>query len=311
MIKTVSIHNKVPGCASHKREERELHVRGLLVITFLIPLLCGSVSAAGISISQSLDKSSVAFEDSATFEIRLRWDGPQSAYRFEKPLDPYFDRLKVTGFSSSIGSEGVGDEEFTTKTYSYTLVPMSAGLGKIAPVTVPYIAMPDSVPGELITEAMTIRIAEPVPIAESTGLAATWLLILITMIIVAGIVAAIVYVSRRRQDTAPIRKSPQEIVLDGLSELKDSASTDMKKFQTGLYAILSGYLAAQYNIQAEALADEDLQQELDKVDLNPQFRQKIGQWIIEARKDKFRPVSSSPGDTIRLESEVRAVFEKI
>jgi len=103
-------------------------------------VLAAAVAAEGISVTQSVDRFSIPFEDSVHFEIVLQWDGPQTAYLFPKPLNPTFERLKVRGLTSSISSSGSGEAETTTKKFRYTLIPTASGTGRIEPVTISYLS---------------------------------------------------------------------------------------------------------------------------------------------------------------------------
>ena len=262
-------------------------------------MLSVSATAGSISISQAVDKSTVAYEDSVQFEIRLQWQGPQSAYLFDKPLSPTILGLKVRGFSSSIASAGTGPEEITTKTYRYTLIPGSPGVGRIQPVSIEY----------LITEEMTVNVAEPLPVPVSGGFP-IWLVIVIVVVVAAGAGAFIWHRSRNREVVEPV-KSPKETLLEDLASLKQDAGTDLKNFQTGLCRILPAYLQAVYRFDPNDLEREALTERLIAGGLVPDKAEKVAGWLSRARIDKFRPVSASPGETIRLESEIRNMFESM
>lgn len=280
-----------------------------LVLTALV-ILASSCLADGISVSQSLEKATVAFEDSTVFEIKLQWDGSQASYRFKQPLETYFDRLRVGGFTSSIAASGSGSDEITTKTYRYTLIPTSAGLGKIDPIVISYITRADSAEGELVTEAMTVQIREPVPVEKEKAGVSIWLIVVIAAIVVVVIVVVVVVRSKRKAD-GPSEQRPTEKALDELALLKQEADSDMKKFQSGLHRLLIDFLAAQYSIKAEGLNEADLSAAFEGSSLSSSQIDKLVQLMVVAEKDKFRPVISAPGDTIRLESEVRELLSKL
>lgn len=273
-------------------------------------VLTGPCLADGISVSQRLDKATVAFEDSASFEIKLQWNGSQAAYRFKQPLETYFDRLRVGGFTSSIASRGSGPNEITTKTYQYTLLPTSAGVGKIDPITISYVIRADSTEGELVTDEMAVRIREPVPVAPEGNGVPLWLVISIIVVAVAVVVGAMVAHSKRKAAMLP-EQSPVEKALAGLASLKGEAGNDMKKFQTGLYSLLIDFIGAKFSIEAEGLDEERLVAALQNCSLSAQRIEKLTGWVIAAERDKFRPVTSAPGDTIRLETEVRELLSQL
>ncbi len=283
----------------------------LLSLVLLLSVLgfAPSIRADGMTVSQSIDRTSVAYEDSARFEIVLTWNGPQSAYLFSQPLSPQISGLRIHGFSSSIKSTGEGDAEITTKAYRYTLVPVKSGVGRIEPVSIGYLTWPDSLPGELVTEAMTVNIAPPKPVEPEDS---NVLVLIVAIVVVAGLVVAgfVVRRSRAKKPGEPVRTALQ-IFLDGLTDIRKEAGNDLKEYQTRLYRIMSGFLAARYDIKVDDLSDDELHEVLGKTGMTQEAKEKVTGYLLAARRDKFRPVSSAPGDTIRLETEIRDVFEKI
>ena len=282
-----------------------------LLITFLsLSTISASIFADGISVSQTLSRSEIAFEDSVLFEIELSWDGSQAAYLFPKPLSPIIDRMSVRGFSSSVASEGNDESEKTTKTYRYMLLPKSSGLGRIAPVTISYVTWPDSLPGELTTEEMTVTIAQPLPPPEPFDYTLMWWLGGAVILAAAGLVIVIVRRTRNQQPSEPV-KTVVEQFLDELGQLKNESGNDHKRFQTGLHKILTEFLSRQYGLSPEGMSEENLKEQLLSVGPADQAGSKIATWFAQAARDKFSPVSVGPGETIRLEAEIRQLFEKL
>jgi hypothetical protein len=280
----------------------------LLLPLFLAP---ATFCAEGITISQSLDKSEIAFEDSALFQIVIKWPGPQTAYLFNKPLQPSIDRLKIRGYSSSISSSTTDGQEITTKTYHYVLIPTSSGEGKIAPVTVDYLSWPDSIPGQLVTEPMSITIALRVipkkPVQMSPYV---WIGILVGLSLTALLVAYIVFKRGKKVEVEEVL-TPREKFLQELSGVKQESGQDLKKFQSGLYKILSQYLAEAFNLQIGDRSEDDLKEGLKDTKLSESQVEALIGWLVRARKDKFSPVNAAPGEVIRLESEIKEFFEKL
>jgi len=278
-----------------------------ILLTFL--LLNGLAHAEGISVSQSLSESTIPFESNTAFEIKLQWDGPQWAYRFDKPLSPTFDRLKVKGFTSSISSQGTGADEISIKTYQYTLIPTSAGRGTIDPVNISYVAMPDSIPGELVTEAMTIQIKDPVVVEETDW---TNIILIVSAIAFVVVVIFVLLIMRlKKKGKGEVVRSPKEKAIEELDILKNTSGNDMKKFQTGLYQLLKDFVIEKYSINPETLEDDELIKSIMECGLSKADGERLSGWIIKARQDKFRPVVAAPGDTIRLETEVREFFSNL
>lgn len=282
-----------------------------LLITFLsLSAISASILASGISVSQTLSRSEIAFEDSVLFEIELSWDGSQAAYQFPNPLRPIIDRMTVRGFSSSVASAGKDASEKTTKTYRYVLLPKTSGVGRIAPITISYIAWPDSLPGEMTTEEMTVTIAQPLPPEEPFDYTLIWWLGGAVLLAAVSLVVVIIRRSRNQQPSEPVRTVVEQF-LDDLSQVKQEAGADHKRFQTGLHKILAGFLSQQYGLKPEGLAEEELKEQLLAVGLTDQAGAKIATWFTQAARDKFSPVSVGPGETIRLEAEIRLLFEKL
>ncbi len=297
----------------HARGESDNGLDEMIKVLILLICLCvlvPSVMAQGISVSQSLSSFNIAYEDSVLFEIELKWDGSQSAYLFGEPLNPAIDGMIIRGFSSSISSTSDGSDEVTTKQYRYVLAPISSGPGQIASVNISYITWPDSLPGELSTEPMSVVIAEPLPPPPKRD----WSLLyyLAGALVVVGSVGTIM-LWRRSLSQRPTEsgRTVVEQFLENLALLKQEAGDDHKKFQSGLYRILAEFFKGQYGLKADELSEEQLAGELSGTGLNEQARQEITAWFFQAKRDKFSPVTAGPGETIRLEAEIRELFEKL
>jgi hypothetical protein len=282
----------------------------LALYCLMVLSLIGSTEAAGISLSQSLDRTETAFEEPVRFEIVITWPGPQSAYLFEGPLRPVLDRLQAREFTSAISSQGAGDEEVTRKIYTYALVPTSSGTGRIEPITISYLTWPDSIPGQLVTEAMSVYIEAPAPIEDKrSGRWIVWLVVAIVAV-AAGSGGVIWWRSRagdRRRAAAA--SNPAEQFLESLARLRTEAGSDLKKFQTGLYRELVAFLRAAYDISPDSEV-EDLAAALESHGMPEPQREKMTAWLRRAEKEKFAPAQAAPGETIRLEAEIRDFFEK-
>ena len=266
-------------------------------------------NSSAISLSQTIDKTEMAFDDSAKFEITVEWPGPQFAYRFINPLNPYIDRLKIGRFSSSISSIGTGQDEKTTKKFTYVLLPTSGGEGKIDPITINYITWPDSISGELITEPVAMTIGEQ-KIKSSSSKFPIWIPIVGGLLVI-GSGTAIYVLRAKALKGRPIVKTASETALFELAKLKTESGTDIKKFQTGVYSILSNFLRSKFNVNISGLTEEKIEELLAKTNLSEQPRMSIKNWLSQAEKDKYRPVEATPGETVRLETELRRFFENV
>jgi hypothetical protein len=283
-------------------------------ITFYLGIVFWMVAAGvqAISLSQSLDKTEIAYDDHATLEIVVTWPGAQTSYIFDKPLQPQMENLKVQQYSSTTGSITTGGGEVTTKRFSFTLVPVGSGTGRIAPVTVSYFSWPDSIPGQLVTEEMTLRIAPPVAKKSPGGLSkmplgiwiaggAGWLLIL-------GVIGLVIVKRRRPKQVV---KTPRDLFLERLTLLKQASGSDLKRFQTGLYRDLTWYLSTAYGMDPVGLSLDEILTSVDGSKIPEIEKDKICGWLARADREKFSPLPPSPGETMRLEHEVREFFEKM
>ena len=280
------------------------------IFTAIVFVTCLSITTAtaGISISQSVDKAEIAFTDTVTFQILLTWDGPQFGYRFDRPLDPQFTSLKGVGFTSAISSEGVGENEVTTKRFSYRLIPTLSGTGRVDPVQIGYVRVLDSIPGELLTEEMTLSIAKPIARSEQ-GASSTWLYLLGSVVLLGGAIVGFILSRRFKGDHAPAL-SPKEQFLSELTEIKRASGNDMKKFQYQLYTALADFTRSYCSVDPNGMDVETLSSTLSSSELSEDAAKKITSWLVRAERDKYQPIQSAPGDTIRLESEIRTLFEK-
>ncbi len=193
----------------------------------------------------------------------------------------------------------------------YTLVPTASGTATIPPVSVSYLSWPDSIPGELVTEAMTVQIADPLPpVSRGRGNVLWWV---VGGVVTAAAGAVVFLVGRRRKARRSRRviKSPAEQFLEKLTETKQRAAGDLKKFQSGLYDCLAVFLKQCYGIEPDRLSDEEIQKELETTTLPDGYKVQICHWLVQARQDKFRPVSAVPGKITQLEAEIRRVFEQL
>ncbi|UCD64205.1 MAG: hypothetical protein JSW34_01855, partial [Candidatus Zixiibacteriota bacterium] len=278
----------------------------LLVLSLLAP----TAHAGAIAVSQSVDKSSIAYTDSLLFDITLRWEGSQAAYRFDKPLNLPVSGLKVKGFSSSISSSPMGETEQTTKKFRFVLEPVSAGTAVIEPFAIEYLSWPDSIPGKLMTEVITVSIAAPEPPApESKYRWILWLAVPLGLLVAVGVLVH-VFRGKSRRSSQPVRTA-REIFLERLAEVRLEAGDDLKKFQTGLYKIMVAFLREQHNLDAADIPDNELGERLLAAGVDSAVADRISGWLSRARRDKFSPVSAAPGETVRLETEIRQLFENL
>ncbi|MEE8403992.1 MAG: BatD family protein, partial [candidate division Zixibacteria bacterium] len=220
-----------------------------------IIFLLSNATVLAIGLSQSISKTEMKFEDSLIFEIRLEWAGSQFAYLFEGPLNPYFDRLRVGNFSSSINSTGTGDDEKTIKEFSYTLLPTSSGTARIDPIVISFLSLPDSARGQLLTEPVIINVADPVIVEESESFS-LWLLATGGFFLIGGLAVAFLLIKNGGKKEV---FTPVQIALQELSKVKEDSGTDFKKFQAGVYRLLTKFSKENYRIETAEKSEAEIE----------------------------------------------------
>jgi len=278
------------------------------LLLFVVLLVPAATFSEGISIAQSVNKTQTAFEDSVLFEIALTWEGKPMAYRFPKPLTPYFEKFKMRGFTSSINSFINDGIEYTKKTYQFTLKPISSGQANITPVTVSYVSMPDSIEGELISESFYVTIANPIPKKEIDEMPYYWYALTFLVLIGAGVAYWFFKIYDKKTDENLNRSSEQNI-LEDLDRIYKESGNDIKSFQTGFYRLMGSYLLKKYKIEIRGLNNEELFEQLSISDLTSAQAEKIHNWLTQAERDKYSPISSKPGEVVRLVTEIKRFFE--
>ncbi len=276
-------------------------------------LLAVSSTAGEISVSQALERTEIPYNSTTTLTITISWRGAQSAYRFDRPLQPQLDKLKVREFSSTISSVGAVQEEITTKKFRYTLIPTGSGQGRIEPITIAYASWPDSVPGELVTEGMWVTIGLPPPVEKRVGWRERLTLPVIAvlgLLVTAG-TGAVFYVRARNKKPRETVKSPAELFLEQLTAAKGESGGDLKRFQTLLYRNLLWYVRVQHGVELSGLTMEEILRVVDSSSMPDQQKDRICGWLLRADREKFSPATPAPGETIRLEAEVRQFFETL
>jgi hypothetical protein len=286
---------------------RHLRVSSLLCAA---ALLAAPALRAAISVSQSLDRTDMAFEDTAHFQVTVTWDGPVYAYRFDKAFRLQSDRLKVARFSSSVRSANAGTGEITTKVFDYELTPALSGIATVQPMLIEYVTWPDSTVGQLSTDAATISVTDPVPAetGQSNRFSGGWIALIAVAVFGLGVG---LYAAFKPKAKKEVIKSPTEVFLEQLDVARKDADMDLKKFQSGVSRALTGYILARYGVNLTGHAASAAAIELEKVEPNQAVREALAGWLARAERERFSPLASAPGEVLRLESEIRAFFERM
>ncbi|MCP4683910.1 MAG: hypothetical protein GY867_00530 [bacterium] len=280
---------------------------GAAVLTAMLGLT-PCVSKA-ISVSQSIDRTDMRFEDTAAYQVVISWEGPPTRYRFEKALRLEADKLKVASFSSTVNSTGTGSDEISSKVVNYRLVPTGSGTAGVESLAIEFMEWPDTTVGVLLTDAFAIAVARPVPIKalDQEG-NSIWLWSLAVVVLLGGAAGVVVWM-RGKEEKPPVR-TPAQAFLDDLATLKSDTGSDLKQFQTGLYKILTVFVSVLYQIDVNGRSTEAILDDLEKADLSREGKDMLSDWLRRAEREKYAPVNAAPGETIRLESEIRNFVEK-
>ncbi|MCH6575637.1 MAG: hypothetical protein IH795_10630, partial [Bacteroidetes bacterium] len=172
-------------------------------------------------------------------------------------------------FSSSINSTGTGDSEKTIKKFSYTLLPTSSGSAKIDPIVISFISLPDSSRGQLQTEPVIINVADPIIVEESESFA-LWFLAMGGFLLIGGVAAAFFLIKGGGIEEEVF--TPVQIALQELTKVKEDSGTDFKKFQAGVYRLLTKFSKENYQIETAGKSEAEIraQYELDWVEWRAQ-----------------------------------------
>jgi len=276
---------------------------------FAVILISGAAVGSEISLTGSVDKTDIAFEDSVKLTVEIKWLGDISSYNFQVLPLPEAENLKVTGTSSSISSKTGETGDITVRTFKYVLRPTGSGVATIDPVVLDYLSFPDSTTGQLSTQEFKILVAARIPRGNETNLPlfAKILIGLAALVVIGGVV---IFVRKYKAvDIEPVKTSEEEF-LEGLETARKESQNDRKQFFTRLYKLLMMYLEGKYGLELSGKTAQSIVEQLDSIDLQPIFAEKVGQWLIQADKEKFAPGAGAPGDTLRLATEIDKTFRE-
>ena len=114
---------------------------------------------------------------------------------------------------------------------------------------------------------------------------------------------------RSRKPVEEPTKSPLELFLEELQFARKDSGSDLKKFQSEVHRLLKELLASMFSIDADKSDDQQLINSLIASGISESKSIRIVGWLSKARKDKFAPIDAGPGETLRLETEIRNFFE--
>ncbi|MCD6250566.1 MAG: hypothetical protein J7J98_09575 [candidate division Zixibacteria bacterium] len=252
----------------------------------------------------------MAFEDTVNFQISVIWDGPAYDYRFDKPFRVQADRMKVTRFSSTVRSSGSGPDEKTTKFFEYQLTPLLSGMATIEALNIEYVTWPDSLTGIMVTDPVSISIRKPLPpkLSEENVMNSGWWAVIAVGLI--GLGFGLYSIFKRKTSVEKVQ-SAREKFLEELDEVKRESGSDLKKFQTGLYGSLTSYFETKYGLKIDNQTADLIASELDQIEPDQTVNRTLADWLIRAEKEKYAPLTTSPGEVTRLASEIKQFFERM
>ncbi len=261
-----------------------------------------------LSLSAELDKTDIKFDETINLTIEVKWTGNLQDYGFKIFSLPKTDRLKVLGTTSKIASNIENGAEVTTRTYKYTFKPIEAGQGVIYPITLDYVAMPDSTPGQLETQEFSVMIAKPVAVKKSGGSHVVWFVIVGLFIIfsVAGVIIILHY--RRKAAKEPVL-SPDDELLAELERIKKEVAGDRQAFFTRLYKAILHYIEKMYDLDLQGLTLEAVGDKLGGSNIPEARKEQLMGWLKLAEKEKFAPGTGSPGEALRLATEIENIVK--
>jgi hypothetical protein len=144
---------------------------------FLILLVLAPLGRAEVSFQATVDKQSAAFEDRIELTLEVRVDHPEI---HTSPLPPpQISGMTLGGSTSTVDRQG----DTIIRSYTYMLVPRRSGAITIPPFQLEFT---DSLATDtLISEPITVTIAQPAPQSEESA-TPLWLLLLALAIILVG-----------------------------------------------------------------------------------------------------------------------------
>ncbi len=71
------------------------------------------------------------------------------------------------------------------------------------------------------------------------------------------------------------------------------------------------YIEKKYQLSTAGKTAAAISDEMEKLDISVGLKEKLTGWLTQAETEKFAPLAGSPGDIIRLISELENYFRKI
>ncbi len=283
---------------------------------FLAVIIAGlsfvSAQDKQISLSAQLTDSDIKFEETTDLQVTVIWRGDRAKYMFEPFPLPQTQNLMVQGTSTAVtsGTDSLGS--YFSRTYTYTFKPITGGIGLIDPITLRYVEVPDSLPGELTTQQFQVAISEPQVVKHSNNQWYSYLLYIFGGfgILVIGFGAVWYFKLRKKTQVEPILTA-EELFLNEFNQGKKEGGSDRKIFFTRLHRALTKYIEVKYDFSTTGKTSVHITEYLENRQMDMEHREKLIKWLSTAEKEKYAPLAGEPGDTIRLATEIENHFRNL
>ncbi|MFH1699934.1 MAG: hypothetical protein ABIE07_05030 [Candidatus Zixiibacteriota bacterium] len=276
-----------------------------------IMILSGWAYSGNIGISAEISNGTVAFEQKDTLVIRLTWEGEPSLYQIDNFPMPELDKFQILGSSSTLlatQADSSSNQEVTTRKFVYILEPTDYGTGIIHPLS---LNATNAVTGDvqlMQTSQMMVDIAKPIPKEEKEETDNTVLLIVIAAVLIIGIgVVTYFYIKRSKQREAEAGFEDRFFV-QSMEEIKKDTVADKKLFYSRTYRLLIKYLEKELNLEVSSKTSEEIIANVQKLD-DSENKTSLIAWLELLQKEKYSPVSPSPGEVEELYQKIFRFFE--
>ena len=290
---------------------KALRFLAIFLTVLLIYFFSAEAQESEISLSSKLSKADIKFEETTDLEVTVKWWGDKSRYLFEAFPLPETQNLMVQGTSTAISSGVEEGDTYVSRTYKYTFKPTEDGVGVIEPITLKYIELPDSIPGELSTQRFQVLIAAPKVVPSDKEGISGLLYIIGGLVILGAVGAVIIFIKAGNRGPEEDVRAPEEVFIEKLGEIRKESGTDRKQFFSKLYKLLVGYIGEKHNIETIGRTTRDISDDLEKSEIDISQKEKLGLWLTIADKEKYAPHAGEPGDIIRLTTEMEKHFRNL
>ncbi len=268
----------------------------ILFMIYLFVFCLGSfdlVSAQehDITFQARISPTEVPQNKTATLKITLEWKGPASLFEVEEITQPRLINLTVSGSGSTNRVVTEGGIPETIKEYSFELQPQALGMAYIEAMNIRYVCYADSQVSTLQTQRIELKVSEPV--YQREGRAMVWVIIIGPMFLIALLSGFFLW--RRKQQREALAQqqvmavqTPRERILTELRQridLSDPGHIDEKC--EALSKAVRSYLKECRSIEAAYLPTRELEQELDRQQIDEEERQTLILVLASCDEVKF------------------------